>query len=247
MHELAMNHDSGLESGKPSRNRGKTQPQPIMSTSAAFPSTSITSALGILDIFTTSGVHELRTLPVFQFSQVAHATVSLIKTYFAIFSGSEADQGQSVSTELVDKRFNGLVESLRAAAANDKSPPAQTFLMVVMSLRSWYERKRQATAGFMSGEGNDTQGPTSSPQSRKTQRSGEDSDRALHLLSEVAMGKSNNSNYSHKDGLNVQKSAQDALGLADSGEALKDDALSKVMRMLNNMDWGRISSTLQSS
>ena len=251
MRELVVPH-SAPEPPKPSRSRGKSQPQALPSTSAGQSNSELTSTLGALDVFTNMSVDDLRTLPTFQLSQVAHASISMINIYFASISDPERSQEQPVNASIVEQRLNGIAESMRAAAANEESFPGRcsTFLMIIISLRAWYEKRSQVMPQSATEEANDAVGAGkaqsvsqgSSPQQQKTRRSGENSARALHMLSEVAMGKSSNG-YSQLGTLNAQQMAQAASGLTVSAQP-SSDGLPDVLQMLDNMDWGRISSTL---
>lgn len=204
MHELVILYEIGSEPMKTSRGRGKSQAQ-ISSPNSAFVST-----IGILDTFAKFNIKQIRTLPVFQFAQISHATVSLMKLYFAAKSDSEVSKHVPITSERIEQYTNHLINSLELAAADGKSLGAHTFLMVFVTIQKLFAELKDDTLeevriryGGMPVTKQvqvlDLEEPRPIAQRRAARRSGESSDEALHLLSEVAMGNSGSNGYTSND------------------------------------------------
>ncbi|KAL9615382.1 MAG: hypothetical protein Q9167_000210 [Letrouitia subvulpina] len=149
MHEFAMHLDQGLES-KPGRTKNPSQnpstaPAEIL-TSAHIGAltTCLTSIHGLFDTFLELTTADIRTMPVFYFARVTHATVLLIKMYFAAASsGSELGKVISSDDMRVDHYLSRIRALLQAGTAEGKCQPARSFQMVIIMLQTWFERQRE--------------------------------------------------------------------------------------------------------
>ena len=104
----------------------------------------LSSTRQILDTFLSFSVTDVRTMPICCFIQVAYATVFLLKLNF---TGVDPKSDLKTIATAVDTHkeqyLQRLLDSLKAAAADDKSRPAQKFLMVLVMLKGWLERHRE--------------------------------------------------------------------------------------------------------
>ena len=221
MHELVMQHVASLEPGKPpQRARGKNQSQPSASARTGSSDTAMASALGILETFLRFTVQEMRTLPTFFFAQIAHASLSLIKMYFVGQADATISKEAPVSAEMVEDHLTRLSDSLRLASS--ESLIASTSLKMIVTLHTVFvEHKDSPLASIKARYGGvpslkgaqllDLEEPKATPQQRTAARgNAETADEALHLLSAVAMGKSNANEYQtegvHSTGSNASGS-----------------------------------------
>ena len=204
MHELVILYEIGSELTKTSRGRGKSQVQ------ISSPITAFVTTVGILDTFAKFNIKQIRTLPVFQFAQISHATVSLMKLYFVAKSDPEISKHVPITSEGIEEYTSHLINSFELAAADGKSLGAHTFLMVFVTIQKLFVEHKDDTLekvkiryGCMPGTKQvqvlDLEEPRPIAQRRAARRSGESSDEALHLLSEVAMGKSGNNGYTSNE------------------------------------------------
>lgn len=210
MHELLMQHESGPEPPKASRGRGKNQSQASPSAPAVPLNTGFTSLRAILDTFLGFAVKQIRTLPSFQFAQIAHASIALIKMFFVAKSDSDFSKTAPITQAMVEGYIKNLIELLRSTAADGKSLAAHTFLMIFEMMRTMFDEHkdsdleaiRKQYGGMPSTRQTqilDLTEPSPIPQ-RKTARGLEENSRgALHLLSEVAMEDSNANGYKPED------------------------------------------------
>lgn len=230
MHELAMQYYVGVEPGTVPGTRGK---QPIESSTSPTvdPSnTPLSSTLGMLDNLLNLSVQDLRSLPVFQFAQIAHGTLTLTKMFNFGKADPEYRKQMPLSAETVEQYVGQLIELLRAGAEGGKSLPAHSFLMVLhASLCLFQEIKHMSLRQIKEHCGGkfpatnfiqilDLHEPTPTP--RQWNYLGDKypleqdvfPEGALHLLSEVAaMGKSNANGYRAEGGhLGAQQVAAEA-------------------------------------
>ncbi len=205
MHELVMQHVANLEPGKStSRSRGKIQSQ-APSAQASSLSVALTSTLGIMDAFLKLDVGEIRTLPTFYFAQIAHASVSLIKMYFVAKEDLELGKHTPVTADVVLEYLGRLSDSLRIAGS--ESPSADTTLKMIVILRTLFGDHKDSTLASIKARYSgtprlkgtqmiDLEEPQPTPQQRTAPRgNAETADDALHLLSAVAVGKTNADGY----------------------------------------------------
>ena len=219
MHELALQHETGPCPGKPLRGRGRPSSQASFSGQTASPKTAFESSLGILDTFSKFNVQQIRTLPIFQFAQVAHASVSMLKMFFVAKTDPEFSKQAPVTLPMIEQYLHHLIQSLRLASSEGKSLGAHTFLMVFVTMEQIFEEHKEDTLetmrirygclpGTKQAQTLDLEEPIVTPQRRTARRSGGSSDEALHLLSEVAMGKSGANGYKPKEAQMVDSTSQ---------------------------------------
>lgn len=199
MYELAMQHVSSPEPSKTPRPRSKINQSHTQSVS----NTALTSILGILDTFNKFSVQEIRTLPVFHFAQIAHASVSLIKMYFVGKVDSEYHKDVPVTANIVEERLSSLLSSLRLSSADGKSLAAHSYLKMMGALQTVFIEHKHTTiesikarfSGVPSMKDTqilDLEEPQPIPQQRTaSHRTGEMPANKLHLLSAAAMEQSN--------------------------------------------------------
>lgn len=101
----------------------------------------LTAIDGIFDTFFSMDPASIRCLPVFNFVRVAYATVVLIRIYFAA-STPNSELGKVIDKDSmkVDQHLENLLEKFRLTAADDKSRPAAKFLVVLVMIRSWFQK-----------------------------------------------------------------------------------------------------------
>ena len=99
---------------------------------------------GIFETFLSLDVKNIRCLPVFNFVRVAYAVVVLIKLYFAA-SSANSELGKVINKDnmKVEQHLDGLLDKFRATAAEDRSRPAAKFLVVLIMLRTWFQKHKQ--------------------------------------------------------------------------------------------------------
>ncbi|KAK3996450.1 putative fungal-specific transcription protein [Cladorrhinum sp. PSN332] len=103
---------------------------------------------GIFEVYLSLDINTIRCLPVFNFVRVAYAVVVLIKLYFAA-SSPQSELGKVINKDnmKVEQHLEGLLEKFRATAADDRSRPAAKFLVVLVMLRSWFQKQKQDQGG----------------------------------------------------------------------------------------------------
>lgn len=239
MYELAMQHVSCPEPSKTPRPRSKIN----QSHTQPGSSTALTSTLGILDTFGKFSVQEVRTLPVFHFAQIAHASVSLIKMYFVGKIDSEYYKDVPVTAMIVEERLSSLLSSLRLSSADSKSLAAHSYLKMMGALQIVFKEHKDKTiesikarfCGVPSMKGTqilDLEEPQPIPQQRTaSHRRGEMSGNKLDLLSAAAMEQSN------ADGSEASecRSGQMGGGRAEGGE------MAAIGQLIGEEDMGFIS------
>lgn len=202
MHELAMQHVARSEpSNQSSRPRGKNQSHasPFAQSSS---SSALNSTLGILDTFSKFNPEVTRSLPVFFFAQLAHAGISLIKIYYVGKADEDFNKHNPVTSDLVEQQLSRLIESLQSTTREGSPLAANSFLKMMMLLKTLFmEHKNSdidsvkarygAVPSFKKMQMLDLEEPQPTPQYRSAaQQAGKTADGALQILSEVAMGKS---------------------------------------------------------
>jgi hypothetical protein len=201
MHEVALHVDHNVEEFKPPFTEdalggvGVGDQSSLNSEHIRALSVCLNSVDGIFETFLKLDVETVRCLPVINFVRIAYAVVVLIKMYFAAATpNSEFGKVISKDNMKVEQYLDGLVNMFSAAAAEKKSRPSHKFLMVLLMLKTWFARQREAKPAPQSGEPTillDTPAETASDKQNPQQRSGQQQgysteDRGLHLLSEVA-------------------------------------------------------------
>ncbi|KAI9704891.1 MAG: hypothetical protein M1836_006671 [Candelina mexicana] len=98
---------------------------------------------GVFDTFLAFDLDTTRTIPVFHFVRVAYAAVVLIKMYLvAATPGSELGKIFGLQDIKVEPYLDSLLDAFRAAADDDHSRPASKFLMVLVMLKTWFQRQK---------------------------------------------------------------------------------------------------------
>lgn len=147
MHEVATHADHNLEDSRPNTQaeglRETGQAELLTPAHISALTTCLTSIHGIFDTFLALPTETVRNLPVFHFVRVAYACVLLIRMYYAATT-ADAEFGKVISKEdlRVEYYLDNLLEVFRAAAEHEKSRPAQKFLMLIVMLKTWFQRQR---------------------------------------------------------------------------------------------------------
>ena len=208
-----MHVDHNVDEFKPpfsedSLQGNELQPEPLTPAHIAALSTCLQSIDGIFEIFLEIDADTIRCLPVAHFVRVAYAVVVLIKMYFAAARPS-SEFGKVIDKDnmKVEYYLDGLVEMFRAAAAEEKSRPCSKFFMVLMMLKTWFQRQRGEGKLPLTSEAdgshkapvaslmNDANTPAPSPgvpntfkENRRQNQQGYATNTPLHVLSEAATG-----------------------------------------------------------
>ena len=237
MHELAMQYYVGVEPALVPGVRIKQSIDSPMSTMAEPSDTPLSSTLGMLENLLNLSVQDLRSLPVFQFAQIGHGTLTLTK----IFNFAKADPGyrkqMPLSAEKVEEYLGRLINLLRAGAEGGKSVPAHSFLMVLSASLALFQEIKDMTlrqikehCGGKYPATNfiqilDLHEPTPTPRQWNYRGDKAPMDKdvfpegALHLLSEVAMGKSSANGYRGEEGKSrTQEVAAEAQAMEANGD-----------------------------
>lgn len=242
MHELAMQYYVGVEPAPVPGSRGQ-QPIELPTSPMARPSnTPLTSTLDMLENLLNLSVQGLRSLPVFQFAQIGHGTLTLTKMYNFAKADPEYRKQMPLSAETIEQYLSRLIDLLRAGAEGGNSLPAHSFLMVLHAALALFQEIKHLSLReikeYMGGKFPatnfiqilDLHEPTPTP--RQWNYLGDKyplekngfPEGALHLLSEVAaMGKSNVNGHRAEGGqLGAQQVAADAGALATSDDGFAD-------------------------
>ncbi len=106
-------------------------------------STCLTSIHGVFDEFLAFDLETARTIPVFHFVRVAYAAVVLIKMYLvAATPGSQVGKIFGMEDIKVERYLDSLLDAFRATADDDHSRAAGRFLMVLVMLKTWFQRRK---------------------------------------------------------------------------------------------------------
>jgi hypothetical protein len=147
MHEIALYVDKA-EDGRASFNVDAFRdPVPGLNESLTAAhigalSACLTAIDGIFETFLSMDVHSIRCLPVFNFVRVAYAVVVLIKMYFSA-SSHNSELGKVINKDhmKVEEYLDRLMEKFREVGASEKSRPANKFLLVLLMIRSWFQKQ----------------------------------------------------------------------------------------------------------
>ncbi|KAK3329780.1 hypothetical protein B0H66DRAFT_469156, partial [Apodospora peruviana] len=150
MHEIATQSDSSDEFRPLTENLRESLSNNLTGDDALTPahinalSACLTAIDGIFDVFLSLDVVSIRCLPVFNFVRVAYAVVVLMKIYFAA-SSPKSELGKVINKDnmKVEQHLENLLEKFAATAADDRSRPAAKFLVVLIMLRSWFQKQNQ--------------------------------------------------------------------------------------------------------
>ncbi|KAI9787848.1 MAG: hypothetical protein M1816_007415 [Peltula sp. TS41687] len=152
MHEIAMHVDHNVDDFKPPFNeddlKPSRNPELLNPTHLTGLSTCLSAIQSIIGIFLTYDTETVRVQPIFQFVRVAYAVVCLTKLYFTVTSPN-SEMGKVINLEdlKVEHNLDGLLETFRTAAEGDRCRPASKFLMILVMLKSWYQ-KQKCGGGF---------------------------------------------------------------------------------------------------
>ena len=148
MHEVAMHIDHNKDEFKPPFTEQTLRPadNPISLTTAHISalSTCLSAIDGILDTFLKFDIETIRSLPVAHFVHVAYAVVVLIKMFLAAATPN-SELGKVIKKEdmKVEQHLDGLVNKFKASSADEKSCPSAKVLMVLIMLKTWFDRQRE--------------------------------------------------------------------------------------------------------
>lgn len=248
MHELAMQYYVEIEPAPVPGARIKPSTESPPSTMADPPNTPLSATLGMLENLLNLSVQGLRSLPVFQFAQIGHGTLTLTKIVSFAKADPEYRKRMPLSAETVEEYLSRLIELLRAGAEGGKSLPAHSFLMVLhASLALFQEIKHMSLREIKEHCGGkfpatnfiqilDLHEPTPTPRwwnylgDKAPLEKDVFPEGALHLLSEVAaMGKSNASNGYKGDG-----GGGSELGPQGIAAAANEDGFAGAVRKLSS-------------
>ncbi|KAJ4296146.1 hypothetical protein N0V88_004850 [Collariella sp. IMI 366227] len=164
MHEIATHSDSSDECRlQPSEHLLGTDG--VMTTAHINAlSACLTAIDGIFEVFLSLDVATIRCLAVFNFVRVAYAVVVLIKIYFAA-SSPKSDLGKILSKDhmKVEQHLDRLLAKFSDTASEDKSRPAAKFLIVLVMIRSWFQKQKQIQNAAQNAGGNATEPPPYPP------------------------------------------------------------------------------------
>ncbi|EPE28035.1 Zn2/Cys6 DNA-binding protein [Glarea lozoyensis ATCC 20868] len=212
-HEVAMHVDHNVEEFKPpfteesirssvsERSSDKLTPAHISALSSC-----LMAIDGIFENFFSYDVETIRCLPIYLFVRVAYAVVVLIKMYFAAATpNSELGNVINKDNMKVEQYLDTLVDIFKASAADEKSRPSAKFLMVLIMLKTWFNRQREgkscapggSTSTVLTGDQNQDMLDAANGESHRqngkaetAQPSFSPANTPLQLLSEVATGDS---------------------------------------------------------
>lgn len=149
MHEVSLHVDHNVEEFKPPfteeglRGNTATESDRLSSAHINALSSCLSAIDGIFETFLSLDVEVIRALPIFHFIRVAYAVVVLIKMFFAAATpNSELGKVINKDNMKVEYYLDGLLETFRATAENEKSRPASKFLMVLVMLKTWFHRQK---------------------------------------------------------------------------------------------------------
>ncbi|KAK3694326.1 hypothetical protein B0T22DRAFT_68017 [Podospora appendiculata] len=145
MHEIATQSEFSEEPKQPfMTDSSREADAPLTPAHIKALSACLTAIDGIFEVFLSLDIHSIRCLPVFNFVRVAYAVVVLIKMYFAA-SSPKSELGKVINKDnmKVEQHLEKLLEKFRITAANERSRPAAKFLVVLIMLRSWFQKQNQ--------------------------------------------------------------------------------------------------------
>ncbi|KAI9672381.1 MAG: hypothetical protein M1817_003403 [Caeruleum heppii] len=149
IHEICLHHEHNVDDFRPPFTEDALKAQASAQSELLTPShiaaltTCLSATHDVFEIFLGYELEAVRTLPIFHFVRVAYAVVLLIKMFFAATS-SGGELGKVISTEdmKTELYLDRLLEQFRAAAEGEKCRPASKFLMVLVLLKTWFQKQR---------------------------------------------------------------------------------------------------------
>ncbi|KAI0970414.1 hypothetical protein F4678DRAFT_138833 [Xylaria arbuscula] len=148
MHEIAL--QTNEEQTAPSNAEALRDPIPGLGDSLTAAhisalSSCLTAIDGIFETFLSLDESTIRCLPIFNLVRVSYAVVVLIKIYFSATSpNSELGKVINKDNMKVAEYLDRLLEKFRRTAESDKSRPAGKFFMVLVMVRTWFEKQGQS-------------------------------------------------------------------------------------------------------
>ena len=216
MHEIAMHVDHNVDDFKPPYHESTiaglmadVKSQPLTTSHVEALSACLAAIDGVFEVFLKHNIEVVRCLPVANFVRVAYATVVLIKMSLAA-SNPESNIGKIfVSSNLkAEEYLDGLIKIFQGASAEHRSRPSAKFLLVLMMLKTWFQRRLHGTQKAAEAAETNVGGERSEIQQGAPQRSRSAASQTqqpskypatntpLDVLSEVAAS-SNNHTRSH--------------------------------------------------
>lgn len=153
MHEIALHVDHNVDEFRPpypdehlKEHREPPQPDMLTPSHISALTTCLSAIQSVIGIFLSYDCETVRVLPIFHFVRVAYAVVCLTKMYFAVTSPN-SELGRVISRESlkVEHTLDGLLESFRVAAEGEKCRPASKFLMILVMLKTWFQKQKGGT------------------------------------------------------------------------------------------------------
>ncbi|KZF22451.1 hypothetical protein L228DRAFT_248144 [Xylona heveae TC161] len=147
LHEVAMHVDHNVNDFRPPfaevELKESTQPMPLTPAHINALTVCLKSCHAILDAFQEYNIEAIRLLPIFFFVRTAYAVVVLIKLYFGVTApNSEFAKAISKDDLKVEHYLDGLVGFFQSASEDGKSKPASKFLMILIMLKTWFQRQK---------------------------------------------------------------------------------------------------------
>ncbi|KAI9800508.1 MAG: hypothetical protein M1825_004056 [Sarcosagium campestre] len=233
IHEVAVHVDHNVDDFRPPFTetllRG-AQSQPGLLTAAHIGALSscLDAIHGIFNAFLGFEIEYIRALPIFNFVRVAYGVIVLTKMHFAVIApNSELGKIIGKDSLKIEHYLDSLVDRYRLAAEDDRCRAASKFMMILVMLKTWFNKsKAGGKAGMMGPCGqrdvrNGSAAPTPRSSSEYPQHAEVDgnapqidyssANTPLQLLSEVAMG---NSNGIHESGPSSARQTTDGTPLA---------------------------------
>ena len=148
IHEVAIHVDHNVDDFKPTFGEtpiktSRSQPELLNHAQINALTTCLSALQAIVGIILSYDTDTVRVLPIFNFVRVAYAVVCLTKLHFAVTSPN-SELGKVISREdlKVEQNLDGLLEIYRMAAEGDKCRPASKFLMVLLMLKTWFQKQK---------------------------------------------------------------------------------------------------------
>ena len=144
--KTGVRHEVNLEAleafGEPLQLQ-KFKKMPLSTAGIEARRTIVQSIHALLDQFLSFSVEDVRTIPVFHFVCVAYAATCLLRIYTrAVEPDSELAKSIPLASLNVESYLTRLLDLLQTSARDGKSKLAQIFQLVMITLKSWYERRK---------------------------------------------------------------------------------------------------------
>ncbi|KAH0543555.1 hypothetical protein FGG08_002116 [Glutinoglossum americanum] len=155
MHEIAMHIDHDGDDFRPpfieatfSKESGKGETGLLTTARISALTACLTSIHDCFRIFLSFDSTTMRCIPIYNFVRMAYAVVALIKMYLAA-SAPNSELGKIFKKEemKVEYYLDALLDILRATADDDKYKPAAKFCMILLMLKTWFQKQRDGKTG----------------------------------------------------------------------------------------------------